>query len=79
MLKSNTNIETIYLAGVQRRRHVYGKCHGRESLMVRGSFTGTERRKCMCGILGLAEIEDSFREALKLKIHRYIVPKLRRT
>lgn len=37
---------------------------------TRGSFTDTERGQRMCGILGLAKKEDSFKEALKLKIHR---------
>lgn len=29
--------------------------------------------KSTCGPLGLAEMEDSFREAMKLKTHRHIV------
>lgn len=33
-----------------------------------------KRGKSVCGILDLVEMEDSFREVLKLKICRYIVP-----
>lgn len=29
--------------------------------------------KSTCGTLGLAEVEDSFREAMKLKTHRHVV------
>lgn len=69
MLKCSMNVKTIHPVRIQRGRHVNEK-EEENPWWARGSFTDTEKGECVCGILGLAKMEDSFREALKLKIHR---------